>query len=379
MLVFIIKVPEKYNIKLYNNILKFAFVNQKKLGQRPRTGKLFKVQYFTEENKVFVNGHEIVNILENRYQHINLFKAYYYEDTLEGFCELEGNSKIQVETTLCRINIVLEPNVAEPYSPVDTIMQRAIQSSYCPNIQKDKDEDHLSYPRTRCDPAWRGINDETGWFGIGIVRGKSEANHGTLWRSAYQLGASFTFSVGARYSSRTEELADVYKSYAKIPFLQFSDWNNFIECSPYACPWVAVEMGGIPLPDFVHPKRAIYFLGCEDTGLPSSIVDHCHFHISIPASRTMSFNVATAGGIIMYDRLQKNQILLKNADISSELSETIDQYKEFIEKEVVSSTFEQGDRPQLPPSSLTTQSHSLPLDLSESIFHDTVQLDENKE
>jgi len=29
---------------------------------------------------------------------------------------------------------------------------------------------------------------ETGYFGIGVVRGKTESNHGILWRSAYQRG-----------------------------------------------------------------------------------------------------------------------------------------------------------------------------------------------
>ena len=306
---------------------------RKNLGQRPRTGKLHKVAFYEEDDKVFVKGSEILEVLEKKYQHINLFKPFYYDDILEGFFELEENSKILVDPLLYRINTVLEPNVAEPYSPVDTIMQRAIQSTYCPILDKDREEDHLSYPRTRSDPSWRDLNNEEGWFGIGIVRGKSEANHGTLWRSAYQLGSSFVFSIGARYNGKVEELADVYKSWTKIPFIQYPDWENFSECSPYSCPWIAVEMGGIPLPDFVHPKRAIYFLGSEDTGLPSSIVDHCHFHISIPASRTMSFNVSTAGAIIMYDRLQKNQLLLKNATISPELTETIEKYKELLKNE----------------------------------------------
>eukprot|EP01047_Picozoa_sp_COSAG01_P129466 COSAG01_NODE_58919_length_303_cov_0.759804_1_plen_52_part_10 len=43
-------------------------------------------------------------------------------------------------------------------------------------------------------PATAASGD--GFFGIGIVHGKSRANQGTLWRSAYQLGAAFTFTVG---------------------------------------------------------------------------------------------------------------------------------------------------------------------------------------
>ena len=56
---------------------------------------------------------------------------------------------------------------------------------------------------------------------------------------------------------------------------------------------------------FQHPKRAIYLLGAEDTGLPPMIVDACHFHVTIPTVRSSSFNVAMAGTIVMYDRLVK--------------------------------------------------------------------------
>ena len=38
--------------------------------------------------------------------------------------------------------------------------------------------------------------DEAGYFGIGIVRGKTAGNAGVLWRSAAQLGAAFTFTRG---------------------------------------------------------------------------------------------------------------------------------------------------------------------------------------
>ena len=44
------------------------------------------------------------------------------------------------------------------------------------------------------------VNNSSRWFGIGILRGKVETNHGTLWRSAYQLGATYCFSIGAKYS-----------------------------------------------------------------------------------------------------------------------------------------------------------------------------------
>ena len=40
-----------------------------------------------------------------------------------------------------------------------------------------------------------------GYFGIGICGGKTAANQGTLWRSAYQMGAQYTFMIGARFDA----------------------------------------------------------------------------------------------------------------------------------------------------------------------------------
>ena len=40
------------------------------------------------------------------------------------------------------------------------------------------------------------------FYGIGIVNTKTEANIGTLWRSAHAFGASFIFTVGRRYRRR---------------------------------------------------------------------------------------------------------------------------------------------------------------------------------
>ena len=35
--------------------------------------------------------------------------------------------------------------------------------------------------------------------------------------------------------------------------------------------WVGIEMGGVPLDTFVHPRRAVYILGSEDNGLSSML------------------------------------------------------------------------------------------------------------
>mmetsp|Transcript_12514 Transcript_12514/g.16211 ORF Transcript_12514/g.16211 Transcript_12514/m.16211 type:complete len:324 (+) Transcript_12514:125-1096(+) len=154
----------------------------------------------------------------------------------------------------------------------------------------------------------RCVSERNGWFGIGIYRGKVEANHGTLWRSSYQFGAAFVFSIGARYKSKIEKRCDTYNTYTKIPFLQFKDSTQFLESVPYNAPWVAVEMGGEPLETFKHPSRCVYILGSEDHGLSKDILARCRFRVTLPCVKDSNFNVAAAGSILMYDRHVKQTI-----------------------------------------------------------------------
>lgn len=141
-----------------------------------------------------------------------------------------------------------------------------------------------------------------GYFEIGIVNGKSPMNLGTLWRSAYQLGAAGIFTIGKRYS---RESSDTYQSWRHIPLRCYQDFEEFFRTAPFSAPVIGVEMGGTPLQEFSHPTRAIYLLGAEDHGLPQTTLEFCHQHVSLPSVRVESYNVAVAGALVMYDRLIK--------------------------------------------------------------------------
>lgn len=141
-----------------------------------------------------------------------------------------------------------------------------------------------------------------GFFEIGIYRGKDTKNVGTLWRSAYQLGASGIFTVGRRYPNQA---SDTVKAHKHIACREFADFDAFHAALPFGAPIVAVEMGGRPLRNFVHPERAIYLLGAEDHGIPPAVLARCHHVVSLPAVRTESYNVAVAGSLVMFDRLNK--------------------------------------------------------------------------
>ena len=143
-----------------------------------------------------------------------------------------------------------------------------------------------------------------GFFTIGVVGLKSTHNLGTLWRSAYQMGAASIFVVGDRYSPQT---SDTVKAWRHVPLVSHADWNAFAAASPFGAVWVACEMGGEPLETFEHPERAVYLLGSEDSGLPESVLKASHLRVEIPSVNYESFNVAVAGSVLMYDRLAKQR------------------------------------------------------------------------
>jgi tRNA G18 (ribose-2'-O)-methylase SpoU len=141
-----------------------------------------------------------------------------------------------------------------------------------------------------------------GYFGIGIWRTKNELNIGTLWRSAYLLGASFIFTVGRRYKRQS---SDTVNAWRHIPLWHFEDVDSLVKHLPHACPLVGIELDprSEPLTSYEHPPRACYLLGAEDHGLSPEVRTRCHTLVQLPG--TLSMNVAAAGTVVLYDRFAK--------------------------------------------------------------------------
>ncbi|MDF1754605.1 MAG: RNA methyltransferase [Verrucomicrobiales bacterium] len=138
-----------------------------------------------------------------------------------------------------------------------------------------------------------------GFFGIGVFHSSDEENIGTLWRSAYILGASFIFTIDRKYRKQS---SDVTKAWSRIPLYHYDDFDEFKSSIPYAASIVAVEMTDTaePLETFEHPPRAVYLLGNEASGLPPAVLEECHKTIVLPGA--YSLNVAVAGSLVIYDR-----------------------------------------------------------------------------
>jgi tRNA G18 (ribose-2'-O)-methylase SpoU len=139
-----------------------------------------------------------------------------------------------------------------------------------------------------------------GYFGIGVENVSKPMNVGNLVRSAHALGASFVFTVAAAFDPSEVE-SNTSEAQGQIPFYSFGSVAALR--LPEGCSLVGVELDdrAIELPSFRHPRRAAYVLGQERGGLSPAMIERCEFLVRIPTP--FSLNLATAGAIVMYDRM----------------------------------------------------------------------------
>jgi len=144
---------------------------------------------------------------------------------------------------------------------------------------------------------------DKGYFGIGILHGKTPMNFGTLFRTAQIMEADFIFVIGAKFKVQA---SDTMNSSRHIPTFEFKDFHDFNTHRPHGCQLVGIEIDetAVPLKYFVHPKQVCYLLGAEDNGLTKEALAACQSLIVLPGKRSM--NVSVAGSIVLYDRHVKN-------------------------------------------------------------------------
>lgn len=142
----------------------------------------------------------------------------------------------------------------------------------------------------------------TGFFQIGIENLCYEENLGTLWRSAYLLGASSIFTIGKIYKP---QVTDTTKTYKSIPLHQYRDMDEFLSCRSKDTKLVGIEIDDEAqcLVDYKHFERTVYLLGSETNGLSKRAIESCHDLVYVPSIGCL--NVAATGSIVMYDRISK--------------------------------------------------------------------------
>jgi len=158
---------------------------------------------------------------------------------------------------------------------------------------------------------------DNGFYGIGIECAKTNLNYGTLFRTAQIFDADFLFIIGRRFKKMP---SDAEKSFKHIPVYEYNNFNDFNEHRPYNCPLIGIEITdkAIPIKNFIHPKQAIYLLGAEDHGLTEKAIEKCQSIIVLPGK--ICLNVAVAGSIVLYDRINKNHDNHHSGSIKSDLS-----------------------------------------------------------
>ncbi len=141
---------------------------------------------------------------------------------------------------------------------------------------------------------------QRGYFAVGVERISKPMNAGNLFRTAHAFGASFLFTIAADYPRRRAP-SDTSRAPLHLPLHEFADVEALR--LPEGCRLIGIELldEAVELPSFRHPPRAAYVLGPEKGALSPALVARCQEIVKIPSA--FCINVATAGAIVMYDRL----------------------------------------------------------------------------
>ena len=144
-----------------------------------------------------------------------------------------------------------------------------------------------------------------GYFIVGLENSKNSFNVGATLRAAGIFGAASVFIQGKRYSKAG---TDTMKAYKHMPLMQV---DNILSVIPYDCVPVAVELieGATPLPSYIHPPRAFYIFGPEDSHISKRTLSACRDTIYIPCHPDSStrgcLNLAACVNVVLYDRTSK--------------------------------------------------------------------------
>lgn len=139
-----------------------------------------------------------------------------------------------------------------------------------------------------------------GYFGIGVEGLSKAMNAGNLFRTAHAFGASFVFTINAPYSLNSGK-SDTSLAPLHVPWHRYDGVGDLV--LPEGCELIGIEFleAAEELPSFHHPAQAAYVLGPERGSLSPDLLAACDHVVRIPTR--FCVNVATAGAIVMYDRL----------------------------------------------------------------------------
>lgn len=148
---------------------------------------------------------------------------------------------------------------------------------------------------------------QKGYACVGLHSPKNELNVGSAMRACEVYGAKLLVSSGRRYRCGA---TDPSKHNLNMPHI--SGVDDLFHHLPYNCVPVAVDIldDATPLPEYIHPERAFYIFGPEDSTLGSKIIDRCQDKVYVPAPGHC-MNLAATVNVVLYDRMFKNGWITK--------------------------------------------------------------------
>ncbi|MEH6563926.1 MAG: RNA methyltransferase [Halopseudomonas sp.] len=138
---------------------------------------------------------------------------------------------------------------------------------------------------------------------IGLSNPKSPTNMGAVLRAAGCFNADAVRYTGTRHDRAAQYSTDTKQVARRLPATRV---ESLLEALPADTQVVCIELveGAVPLPQFVHPARALYLFGPEDGTLEQALVDRADAVVYIPTQGCL--NLAATVNLVLYDRLCKD-------------------------------------------------------------------------
>mmetsp|Transcript_38029 Transcript_38029/g.126005 ORF Transcript_38029/g.126005 Transcript_38029/m.126005 type:complete len:256 (+) Transcript_38029:56-823(+) len=204
-------------------------------GETLRNGRVLTRSWSSSDP---VPGSLLLEMLSSEEANLPMHRlvAFYYSKALEGWQRLNAHSRCPLPAACGgsppRIEVMLEPLAATSHEAMASASQTARGSVPLSSYAVAAVGDDLSATTLEAAAA------AGGFFAIGVYNSKSAENVGTLWRSAFMLGAAYIFTVGSR--NAWEKAADTYKAWRRLPAFRYADWAAFACAAPYSTTWAGL-------------------------------------------------------------------------------------------------------------------------------------------
>ena len=159
---------------------------------------------------------------------------------------------------------------------------------------------------------------------IGLTNPKSPSNVGAVMRAAGCYRVDSVFYTGRRYDRAARFNTDTKNVGRHIPLTQVADLlESVLETVKVVC--VELVEGATPLPDYDHPRQALYIFGPEDGTISQDVIDRADATVYVPTIGCM--NLAATVNVVLYDRLVKSGHQIADDDLIRQSRDTNNRVK----------------------------------------------------